>query len=80
MANEVGNLVGNDVSDPAAIDEAVMLGAGFPDGPAAMADTAGLEELIETLESLHEKTGHSRFEVADGLQAAANAGGFHSDD
>jgi len=80
MANEVGNLVGNDVSDPAAIDEAVMLGAGFPDGPAAMADTAGLGELIETLESLHEKTGHSRFEVADGLQAAANAGGFHSDD
>ena len=50
MANEVGNLVGNDVSDPAAIDEAVMLGAAFPDVPAAMSDTAGLEELIETLE------------------------------
>ena len=34
MANEVGNLVGGDVAGPDAIDEAVMLGAGFPEGPA----------------------------------------------
>ena len=77
MANEVGNLVGNDVSDPAAIDEAVMLGAGFPDGPAKMADNAGLETLVETLESLEAETDHARFAVSEGLQDAANAGGFY---
>ena len=80
MANEVGNLVGNDVSDPAAIDEAVMLGAGFPDGPAKMADDAGIETLIETLEELAEETDHPRFEVADGLRSAAEDGGFHGGD
>ncbi|MFO7927958.1 MAG: 3-hydroxyacyl-CoA dehydrogenase NAD-binding domain-containing protein [Halobacteriota archaeon] len=79
MANEVGNLVGNDVSHPAAIDEAVMLGAGFPDGPARMADDAGLATLVETLESLYGETGHSRFEVSDGLREAAEAGGFYGD-
>jgi enoyl-CoA hydratase/3-hydroxyacyl-CoA dehydrogenase len=79
MANEVGNLVGDDVSDPDAIDEAVVLGAGFPEGPAEMADNVGLEELIGTLETLLEETDHPRFEVADGLRAAAEAGGFYND-
>ncbi len=77
MANEVGNLVGDGVSDPASIDEAVMLGAGFPDGPSKLADEAGLETLIETLEGLREETGHPRFEVSEGLRAAADEGGFH---
>ena len=80
MANEVGNLVGNDVSHPDAIDEAVMLGAGFPEGPAKMADDAGLEGLVETLEDLHEETDHPRFEVSEGLRAAAEKGGFHGTD
>ncbi|MCQ4332798.1 3-hydroxyacyl-CoA dehydrogenase/enoyl-CoA hydratase family protein [Natronomonas sp. F2-12] len=80
MANEVGNLVGDNVSDPDAIDEAVALGAGFPEGPAKMADDAGLEELVGTLEDLHEESGHPRFEVSEGLREAADAGGFHEDD
>lgn len=80
MANEVGNLVGNDVSNPADIDEAVMLGAGFPDGPAKLADDVGLDTLVETLEDLSEETGHPRFEVSDGLREAAEAGGFHGSD
>ncbi|QLD87805.1 enoyl-CoA hydratase/isomerase family protein [Natronomonas salina] len=80
MANEVGNLVGKDVSDPPAIDEAVMLGAGFPDGPAKIADDRGLEGLVETLDELHEEKGHPRYEVSDGLREAAEEGGFHSGD
>jgi enoyl-CoA hydratase/3-hydroxyacyl-CoA dehydrogenase len=77
MANEVGNLVGGDVADPADIDEAVMLGAGFPDGPAKIADDRGLETLVETLEELGEATDHPRFEVSEGLRSAAAEGGFH---
>ncbi|WP_255359105.1 3-hydroxyacyl-CoA dehydrogenase [Haladaptatus sp. R4] len=70
MANEVGKLVGNDVAPAGEIDEAVMLGAGFPEGPARMADDAGLSTLLETLESLHEETGSERYEPADYLEDA----------
>jgi enoyl-CoA hydratase/3-hydroxyacyl-CoA dehydrogenase len=80
MANEVGNLVGNDVADPADIDEAVMLGAGFPDGPAKIADDHDLADLVETLEELRDEKDHPRYEVSDGLREAAEAGGFHGGD
>ncbi|WP_255195630.1 3-hydroxyacyl-CoA dehydrogenase/enoyl-CoA hydratase family protein [Halorarius litoreus] len=80
MANEVGHLVEGDVSNPADIDEAVMLGGGFPDGPAKMADDIGLDTLVEALEAAHEETGHPRFEVSEALREAAEAGGFHGGD
>ncbi|WP_135824436.1 3-hydroxyacyl-CoA dehydrogenase/enoyl-CoA hydratase family protein [Halorussus ruber] len=76
MANEVAKLVGNDVADPDAIDEAVMLGAGFPEGPAKMTDDAGLDTLVETLDDLQEETGAQRYEAADYLREAAEQGGF----
>ena len=79
MANEAGHLVADDVSNPRDIDEAVMLGAGFPEGPAKMADDAGLDVLIETLEDCHEAADHPRYEVSEGLRQAAEAGGFHAD-
>ncbi|WP_135852744.1 3-hydroxyacyl-CoA dehydrogenase/enoyl-CoA hydratase family protein [Halorussus salinus] len=77
MANEVAKLVGNDVADPDAIDDAVMLGAGFPEGPAKMADDAGLDTLLETLEDLHDETGEERYEPSDYLREAADEGGFY---
>ncbi len=80
MANEVGNLVGDDVSTPRDIDQAVMLGAGYPEGPAKMADAAGLETLVEHLDEKHETSGHPRYAVSDGLREAAEAGGFHEAD
>ncbi|NHN49608.1 3-hydroxyacyl-CoA dehydrogenase [Halostella sp. JP-L12] len=76
MANEVAHLVGGDVADPDAIDEAVMLGAGFPEGPAKQADEAGLKGLLETLENAHEETGAARYEPADYLSEAVEQGGF----
>jgi enoyl-CoA hydratase/3-hydroxyacyl-CoA dehydrogenase len=80
MANEVGNLVGQDVAPPRDIDQAVMLGAGYPDGPAKMADNAGLDTLVETLEDLHEEKGAERYAVSDGLRQAAEEGGFFGGD
>jgi len=79
MANEVGHLVGDDISNPSDIDEAVMLGAGFPDGPAKLADKIGLDRLVETLDALAEEDGHPRFEVSDALRAAAETGGFYGE-
>jgi enoyl-CoA hydratase/3-hydroxyacyl-CoA dehydrogenase len=78
MANEVAGLIENDVADADAIDEAVMLGAGFPNGPARMADDVGLAALVETLDDLHEETGEERYEAVDYLRELADSGdGFH---
>ena len=79
MANEVAGLIGNDVADAPAIDRAVMLGAGFPDGPAKLADNEGLDELVSVLDDLHDETGEERYEATDYLREAAEAGGFHGD-
>jgi enoyl-CoA hydratase/3-hydroxyacyl-CoA dehydrogenase len=80
MANEVAKLVGEDVADPEEIDDAVMLGLGYPEGPAKMADDHGLADLVDTLDSAHEETGHARYEAADYLREAADAGGFYGAD
>ncbi len=78
MANEVAKLVGGDVANPAEIDEAVQLGAGYPEGPAKMADEAGIEHLYETLANAYEETGAERYEPADELERLAEEGeGFY---
>ncbi len=80
MANEVGKLQAKDIAPVEEVDRAVTLGGGFPDGPARMADDAGLESLVETLETAHEETGGARYEVSEGLRAAAADGGFYGED
>ena len=78
MANEVAGLVENGVADADAIDRAVKLGAGFPDGPARMADDAGLDALVETLDERHDETGEERYEAVPHLRELAASGeGFH---
>jgi enoyl-CoA hydratase/3-hydroxyacyl-CoA dehydrogenase len=77
MANETGKLVQRDIAPVEDIDEAVKLGGGFPEGPAKMADEAGLDSLVETLKDAHEATGHTRYELSEGLQNAAKEGDFY---
>jgi enoyl-CoA hydratase/3-hydroxyacyl-CoA dehydrogenase len=80
MANEVAALVSNDVADAEAIDRAMQLGAGFPDGPAAMADDAGLDSLVERLDDRHAETGAARYEAVESLRTLAGRGeGFHDE-
>jgi len=73
MANETAKLVGNDVADPAEIDEAVLLGAGFPEGPARLADDAGLAVLRDTLDELYDRLDAERYDPADYLVELADA-------
>ncbi|MCU4718250.1 3-hydroxyacyl-CoA dehydrogenase/enoyl-CoA hydratase family protein [Halapricum hydrolyticum] len=80
LANETAKLIEDSVAPIEDIDEAMMLGAGFPDGPGKLADAAGVETLVETLEGRHAETGHPRYEVSDGLREIADNGGFYADD
>ncbi|WP_152041558.1 3-hydroxyacyl-CoA dehydrogenase/enoyl-CoA hydratase family protein [Salinigranum salinum] len=81
MANEVAGLVANGVADAEAIDRAMQLGAGFPEGPAKLADDAGLDRLVDRLDALHEETGAARYAAVDYLRDLADADeGFHAGD
>lgn len=76
MANEVATLLADDVATTDAIDQAMGLGAGFPDGPVTLAEAAGLETLVETLDDAHDETGAARYVAAESLRTAAENGGF----
>ncbi len=81
MANEVAGLIEADVADAKSIDTAVMLGAGFPDGPAKLADATGLDVLLDTLDELHETSGSARHEATSLLRELGEAGAtFHEAD
>jgi enoyl-CoA hydratase/3-hydroxyacyl-CoA dehydrogenase len=74
MANEVAGLVSNDVADAEAVDRAMQLGAGFPDGPAKLADEAGVGALVERLDTLYAETGAERYEAVAFLRDFAEDG------
>jgi enoyl-CoA hydratase/3-hydroxyacyl-CoA dehydrogenase len=79
MAAEVAALVDADVADAAAIDRALELGAGFSDGPAAMADDRGLDALVATLDDRREEADAPRYDVPASLRDRAESGGrFHA--
>ncbi len=78
LANETGKLIEEGVAPAEDIDQAVQLGAAFPKGPAKQSDEAGLDELVSTLDELHDETGAARYSVSDGLRDAADSGGFYA--
>ncbi|MFB6114124.1 MAG: 3-hydroxyacyl-CoA dehydrogenase NAD-binding domain-containing protein [Halodesulfurarchaeum sp.] len=79
MANEVAKLVEADVVDPPDIDLAMGLGAGFPRGPATMADERGIGTLYSILLERMDSTGADRYEPADLLASLGEPGETFSD-
>ncbi len=75
MANEATKLLGEDVASEEAIDTALELGAGFPDGPIRLADEHGVDALVEHLESRYDETGAARYEPSEELRRRAAEGG-----
>lgn len=79
MANESAKLIANEVATQSTIDQAMKLGAGFPEGPTQLADDVGIETLVETLDDLNEKHSGGRYESSQLLRELATMdGGFHS--
>jgi enoyl-CoA hydratase/3-hydroxyacyl-CoA dehydrogenase len=77
--NEAAKLVAADAADPGEIDEGLLLGAGFPEGPTRMAAEIGYDRLHEVLTALYDETGAARYEPADRLGTWADAGGPETD-
>lgn len=61
-------------AEPQAIDAAMELGLSHRMGPLATADLVGLDICLALLDSLHEQTGHARFEVAPQFRAMVESG------
>lgn len=79
MANEVGALVGDSVTDLDSIDTALKLGAGFPEGPAAQADAVGVKVLGQQLKELDAASDSDRYQISDGFAEVIDRGGFRVD-
>lgn len=73
--NEVAKLVAADVADSAEIDEAVKLGAGFPEGPTQLVSNIGYERIHNVLREHHNETGESRYEPAGRLMTWSKSDG-----
>jgi 3-hydroxybutyryl-CoA dehydrogenase len=61
-------------AEPEDIDTAMELGLAHRMGPLATADLIGLDICLALLDSLHEQTGHARFEVAPEFRAMVEGG------
>jgi 3-hydroxybutyryl-CoA dehydrogenase len=61
-------------AEPEDIDTAMELGLSHKMGPLATADLIGLDICLALLDSLHNQTGHARFEVAPEFRAMVEAG------
>ncbi|WP_336022875.1 3-hydroxyacyl-CoA dehydrogenase/enoyl-CoA hydratase family protein [Halobellus salinisoli] len=74
MINEAAKLIGGDMADPEDIDIGMRLGGGLPEGTCRTGDKLGLDNVLEKLRDLHERTGAERYEPAEYLVELVEAG------
>jgi enoyl-CoA hydratase/3-hydroxyacyl-CoA dehydrogenase len=65
MVNEACQLIEQGVSNPTDIDQAVQLGAAFPEGILARADRIGLDKLLPEIQKLYKEHGDERYKPSD---------------
>jgi 3-hydroxybutyryl-CoA dehydrogenase len=86
IVNEAAFAIGDGVASAESIDMAMRLGANYPQGPLALADSIGIDRILEVLEALQRDFGDDRYRPAPLLRRLARAGwhgkdagrGFHS--
>ncbi|MCX8014229.1 MAG: 3-hydroxybutyryl-CoA dehydrogenase [Rectinema sp.] len=74
MINEAAYLLMEGVAEPAAIDEAMKLGAAHPMGPLALADLIGLDVCLSIMEILHAEFGEDKYRPCPLLRRYVEAG------
>ncbi len=74
MINEAAFAIAEEVAEPKAIDEALMLALRHPRGPVAWAERFGLRQVIAVLEALQREYGVDRYRIAPLLRQMAYAG------
>lgn len=74
MINEAARLVGEGVATPEDIDLGMRLGGRFPLGTCRTGDKLGLDDVLEELRTLHERTGEDRYEPHEYLVELVEAG------
>ncbi len=74
LANEAARLVQEDIATPSQIDLAMKNGTAFPKGPLRWADEEGLDNVMDTLEDLHEQTDNPLAEPVDAIRSRVEEG------
>jgi 3-hydroxybutyryl-CoA dehydrogenase len=74
LANEAADAVHQGICTPADCDKAMLLGANYPLGPLAWADTLGPATLVTVLDHLHATYGDPRYRVSPLLRRKALTG------
>ncbi|MFI7383816.1 3-hydroxyacyl-CoA dehydrogenase family protein [Streptomyces sp. NPDC049813] len=72
--NEASHIVAEGVATPEAVDGAFQGCLGHPTGPLATADLIGLDNVVDTLRVLHERTGDAGYLPSGLLLAKVEAG------
>ena len=65
VANAAGDAVRDRVAEPAEIDQAMRLGANYPVGPLAWAESYGYARLIRTMENIAGETGEVIYQPSE---------------
>ncbi|MEV4947170.1 3-hydroxyacyl-CoA dehydrogenase family protein [Streptomyces sp. NPDC053755] len=76
MINEAARIVAEGVADPASVDAAFEGCLGHTTGPLATADLIGLDNVVDSLRVLHERTGDAGYEPCALLLEKVTAGDF----
>lgn len=74
VANEAARLLQEGIASADDIDLAMKNGLAFPKGPLEWADGFGLDNVLETLETLHGETGNALAEPVDAITERVDAG------
>ncbi len=75
LVNEAASAVADGVATPDAIDTAMRLGTNYPTGPLEWGERIGLDNVVHTLDALHEAVPDGRYRVVPLLRSLAERGG-----
>jgi methoxymalonate biosynthesis protein len=74
MINDAARIVDQGIADADTVDTLMHGCAGHPSGPLRTADLIGIDNLVDSLNALHERTGEDRFRPCELLLAKVTEG------